>query len=423
VMYAQSRIGGLMEVTPDAGDSTESGGGAAEAQFVVAPLALLEGLPDAVVVAARDQRIVFVNGLAEELFGYAREELVGQPVNVLWPERVRELYTHNMERFFATEHPLRFSSEARGRRRDGSEFVGEMSWGIVATTEGPLLFAVGRDVTERRASEARTRAVARLGERALAGSEPRGLATDALELLRTTLPVGSGAVRLGDGAALASFGPPANDPMRLPIGPADELVLACERALTDEEIAVVHAVANILATALSRLRDEAKMRHEAVHDPLTGLANRVLLRDRMETALARSEREGSQTGVFFIDLDNFKRVNDLHGHAIGDAVLVELGARLKTALRPADTVARLGGDEFVAICEKVDEEVALALGQRIQDALSEPISAGRFHGALSASIGIAIGNENPNLLLAHADVALYRAKAEGRGCVQLFQTA
>jgi diguanylate cyclase (GGDEF)-like protein/PAS domain S-box-containing protein len=387
----------------------------------VAPLALLEGLPDAVVVAAADQTIVFVNALAEELFGYAQGELIGQPVNVLWPERLRARYTRNMERFFATEHPLRFSSEARGRRRDGSEFVGEMSWGIVATTQGPRLLAVGRDVTERQATEARTRAIARLGERALAGAEPGGLATDALELLRTTLPVASGAVRLGDGAALASFGPAPEDPMRLPIGPADELVLACERPLTDEEVGVVHAVANILATAISRLRDEARMRHEAVHDPLTGLANRVLLRDRLETALARADREGSETGVFFVDLDNFKRVNDLFGHATGDAVLVELGVRLKTALRPADTVARLGGDEFVAICEKVDEEVALGLGQRIQEALAEPITAGRFHGGLSASVGIALGHENPDVLLAHADVAVYRAKAEGRGCVQLFQ--
>lgn len=409
-----------MEVTAGAGGSAHGGGSPTERQLV-APLALLEGLPDAVVVAARDQKIVFVNALAEELFGYARAELVGQPVNVLWPEGVRELYTRNMERFFATEHPLRFSSEARGQRRDGSEFVGEMSWGIVETTGGPLLLAVGRDVTERRASEARTRAIARLGERALAGADPGGLATDALELLRTTLPIGSGAVRLGDGAALASFGPETLDPMRLPIGPADELVLACERPLADEEVGVVHAVANILATALSRLRHEARMRHEAVHDPLTGLANRILLRDRLETALARSEREGSETGVFFVDLDDFKRVNDLHGHATGDAVLVELGARLKTALRPADTVARLGGDEFVAICEKVDDEVALALGQRIQDALADPVSAGRFHGGLSASIGIALGHENLDLLLAHADVALYRAKAEGRGGVRLFQ--
>ena len=89
----------------------------------------------------------------------------------------------------------------------------------------------------------------------------------------------------------------------------------------------VRAVANTLATALARLRDEERMRHEALHDPLTGLANRTLLRDRLEHALARSGRDGGATGVVFVDLDNFKRVNDAYGHATGDAVLVELGKR------------------------------------------------------------------------------------------------
>ena len=88
------------------------------------------------VAAKRDGRIVFVNALAEELFGYPREELLGRPVQTLWPARVRERYTRNMELYFATEHPLRFSIAAWGLRRDGSEFIGEMSWGILETTAG-----------------------------------------------------------------------------------------------------------------------------------------------------------------------------------------------------------------------------------------------------------------------------------------------
>jgi diguanylate cyclase (GGDEF)-like protein len=198
-------------------------------------------------------------------------------------------------------------------------------------------------------------------------------------------------------------------------------VVACDRELTDEELGVVRAVANILTTALARLRNEERMRHDAVHDPLTGLANRILLRDRLELALARCEREGGETGVFFVDLDNFKHVNDVHGHATGDAVLAELGGRLQGALRPFDTVARLGGDEFVAICEQVDEDAALALGQRIQAAVRLPVAADGFRHGLSASIGIALGHANPDLLLAHADVAVYRAKAEGKGRIAVFQ--
>src|SRR5436305_14463754 len=119
--------------------------------------AILEGLPDAVVAADAAGRIVFVNALAVELFGYSRAELIGQPVQTLWPERVRDRYTRNMEVYFATERPMRFSVDAWGRRKDGTEFVGEMSWGVVRTSSGRLLLAVGRDISERRAAEARMR--------------------------------------------------------------------------------------------------------------------------------------------------------------------------------------------------------------------------------------------------------------------------
>src|ERR1700752_1827502 len=124
-------------------------------ELLLAPAAILEGLPDAVVASASDGRIVYVNALAEELFGYQRDELIGQPVEILWPARIRDRYTRNMQLYFATEHPLRFSTEAWGVRRDGSEFVGEMSWGIVETAAGKLLLAIGRDVSERRAAETR----------------------------------------------------------------------------------------------------------------------------------------------------------------------------------------------------------------------------------------------------------------------------
>jgi len=162
------------------------------------------------------------------------------------------------------------------------------------------------------------------------------------------------------------------------------------------------------------------MRHEALHDPLTGLANRTLLRDRLEHALVRFEREGSATGVLFIDLDNFKQINDEYGHATGDVVLVELGQRLRTAVRPGDTIARLGGDEFVVVCEDIDEQSALALGHRLQEAIRRPLTTGGVKHELSASIGLALGHSDPDALLSDADAAVYRAKAKGPGHVELF---
>jgi diguanylate cyclase (GGDEF)-like protein/PAS domain S-box-containing protein len=388
--------------------------------LLVAPAAVLEGLPDAVVAAARDGRIVFVNALAEELFGYPRCELIGQPVQTLWPERVRERYSRNMELYFATEHPMRFSTDAWGLRRDGSEFIGEMSWGIVETSAGALLLAVGRDISNQRDAEARLRAVAAMGGRALAGADPSDLAGEAIERLVKLLPVAAAEVRLADGSSLASHGTDSEAGLRFAIGSRDELLVAPARALAEEELSFVRAVANTLATALARVRDEERMRHEAVHDPLTGLANRTLLRDRLEHALARSERERGATAVLFVDLDNFKQVNDAHGHAAGDATLVELSRRLQTAVRPGDTIARLGGDEFVAACEHVDESSALAVGRRLLEAIGQPFTAGEVQHQVSASIGIALGHSDPDVLLANADAAAYRAKAAGRGRIELF---
>ena len=133
--------------------------------------ALLEGLPDAIVGARRDGSIVFVNALAEELFGYTEAQLLGRPISGLWPERVRERYERNTALYFQLEHPLRFTARAYGLRRDGSEFIGEMSWGIIETDDEPMLLAVGRDITERLEAERRLRrqsdeqaAVAALGQ-------------------------------------------------------------------------------------------------------------------------------------------------------------------------------------------------------------------------------------------------------------------
>jgi diguanylate cyclase (GGDEF)-like protein/PAS domain S-box-containing protein len=387
--------------------------------LLVAPAAILERLPDAVVAADRSGRIVFVNALAEELFGYPRDELLGQPVETLWPARVRERYVRNMELYFATEHPLRFSTAAWGLRRDGSEFIGEMSWGILETTGGPILLAVGRDVSERRAAEARLRAVAAIGERALGGADPADLAGQAISLLRTLLPIEGAELRVADGSSLAASGPVAEPDVRLAVGDGDELRITPTRALGQEELSFARAVASTLATALARLRSEQRTRYEALHDPLTGLANRTLLRDRLQHALARRER--GATAALFVDLDNFKQVNDAHGHATGDLVLAEVARRLHTAVRPGDTIARLGGDEFVAVCEGIDVEAALAVGRRLQDAIELPLVTDGVEHRLTASIGIALGDSDPDALLADADAASYRAKAAGGGRIEVFR--
>jgi diguanylate cyclase (GGDEF)-like protein/PAS domain S-box-containing protein len=403
----------------------------------IALLEVLEGLPDATVGATRDGRIVFVNRLAQAQFGYEREELLGQPIEMLWPERVRRRYRRNLDLYFELEHPLRFTERAYGRRKDGTEFIGEMSWGIVNSEDGPLLLAIGRNISDRLESEARLRrqsdqqaAVAALGERALRGVAPSELASEASERVRDVL--GAERVEVLEGpreiAAWAALGRSASS-VSVPIHTGDRVHGALvatsedEQAFGDEEGSFLQAIANVLAIGFSRLHLEEQMRQQALHDSLTGLANRTLCRDRILHALAVSEREDSNAAVLFVDVDNFKRVNDLFGHAAGDELLISLAARMVNAVRPADTVARLGGDEFVVVCESVDERTALALGWRVAAAVQEPILVAGSEHLLAASIGIALGSgagSDPDVLIGHADAAAYRAKERGSGRVELF---
>ncbi|MHB8572515.1 MAG: putative bifunctional diguanylate cyclase/phosphodiesterase [Candidatus Dormibacteria bacterium] len=169
---------------------------------------------------------------------------------------------------------------------------------------------------------------------------------------------------------------------------------------------------------------EEQLRHQAFHDPLTGVANRVLLRDRIEQAVARASG-GHRFVVAFIDLDHFKGVNDSVGHNAGDAVLVEVARRIVSSVRPVDTVARLGGDEFALLLDGVsDPEVALRLVQQVATALRLPISTHGDDWFLSASIGVAFSEHSggsSQSILRSADVAMYEAKRQGRDQVVIFQ--
>ncbi|MER6361954.1 EAL domain-containing protein [Kitasatospora sp. NPDC001527] len=162
---------------------------------------------------------------------------------------------------------------------------------------------------------------------------------------------------------------------------------------------------------------ERELTHRAFHDSLTGLANRVLFLDRVGHALSRGERSGAVTGVLFIDLDDFKVVNDTQGHAVGDELLVAVSLRISTALRASDTAARLGGDEFAVLVEDALEQADVgALAQGVLTAFTEPfrLSAGAVR--VSASIGVATTEDSVDAteLLSHADLALYSAKAAGK---------
>ncbi|MDP9333731.1 MAG: EAL domain-containing protein, partial [Actinomycetota bacterium] len=183
-------------------------------------------------------------------------------------------------------------------------------------------------------------------------------------------------------------------------------------------------VSGIIRDLSDRKRFEAQLAHQGLHDPLTGLPNRVMLTDRLEQALARVRRHDRMFGVLFVDLDRFKAVNDTLGHTVGDQLLVEAATRIQSAVRETDTVARLGGDEFVVLCEDIAGiHHATDFAERIIAALQTPFRFGADDTNVSASIGIALstdGSETADAILANADIAMYRAKDNGRSRYELF---
>ncbi len=163
---------------------------------------------------------------------------------------------------------------------------------------------------------------------------------------------------------------------------------------------------------------EQELRHQAFHDVLTGLANRSLFRDRLGHALARASRAARPTAVLYLDLDEFKEVNDRYGHVAGDRLLVAVGQRLRQATRAEDTVARLGGDEFAIIVEEHETAEAGVAAGRILGSLAAPFHVDGVEIAVRGSIGIGIGSavEDGDELLRRADIAMYAAKARGGDC-------
>ncbi len=180
---------------------------------------------------------------------------------------------------------------------------------------------------------------------------------------------------------------------------------------------------------------EDLLEHQALHDSLTGLVNRGVLMDRLSRVLARPAPDGSRVAVVFLDLDQFKWVNDSHSHAAGDSLLVDVARRLEEAIRPSDTLARFGGDEFVVLCEQLaDEDDVLALVDRLTQVLARPFvlrgAVGEADVRVTASMGVATASpawggspDQADLLIRDADIAMYRAKERGRARFELFDEA
>lgn len=190
-----------------------------------------------------------------------------------------------------------------------------------------------------------------------------------------------------------------------------------EREWKDFEIEALHTTASILAAAITRQRSDARIKHLATHDYLTNLPNRVLYEDHLRGAMIRAQRSKKWVGLFMIDLDQFKKINDVYGHPFGDKILIEVGKRLQESIRASDTVARIGGDEFVIIGEELaSAQDVNRVGEKILAAFKEPILCDNNCVSIYPSVGISIypkDSEENEELMRFADTALYQAKKHG----------
>jgi diguanylate cyclase (GGDEF)-like protein len=221
--------------------------------------------------------------------------------------------------------------------------------------------------------------------------------------------------------------------------PGVAIVLLCEEIDEQQALAALEAGAQdclakpdlgpmrlrrAVKFAIESKRSETQLAHEALHDPLTGLPNRALFLDRLGVALDRSRRSAGTITVLFLDVDNFKEVNDTFGHHTGDQILVGLGSRVKEMLRPMDTVSRFGGDEFTFLLEDLgDEREVVAIAQRISDSAGVPFRVDDAQVTITVSIGIAIVADPAipaDTVIQQADAAMYRAKEHGRARFELF---
>jgi diguanylate cyclase (GGDEF)-like protein/PAS domain S-box-containing protein len=400
-------------------------------------------------VDVETKRILEANAALHRSLGYAPEELKDMTLYDIVAHDQQSV-DRNIRRILAEGHHL--IGERRYRRKDGSFVDVEVSASAISYGGGEAMCIVAHGITERKkAEEALRRSEASLAE-----------AQRMAHLGSWEWDVRTGEVWWSDetfriyGFEPQAFVPTFEKLLVAVVHPEDKKMLsrAVEAALhedlpydfehrivrPDGEVRVVHRWAEVMRDesgeplrmvgavhdVTERKALEEQLQHQALHDPLTGLPNRALFTDRLRQALARAKRRGSEVAVLFMDLDNFKVINDSLGHKMGDRLLVALSKRVRDLLRPEDTVARLGGDEFIFLLEDTDMERAIRVAERVSERLREPFSLGGRRIFVTVSIGITFGSAKGIYaadLLRNADLAMYRAKHSGKGRYAIFEEA
>ena len=435
----------------------------------------------------RDGSLLDFNQSACTLLGYSRDELLALRAADIRTDVTPESLRSEIAELIETPGRIN-TVFTEYRRKDGSTFPVESRRNILVTPQGRVLVINSSDLSERRSAEKRRAAqaryqkkIARLGQTALAKRDAAELIEQAVQSVLEGL--GAGAVAyvergagerevvlrrvsgLGEPAAeIGIAGCPADSPLGRVLESSEPVVASAPwtdgaplpfdwarryssaaivavpgdrgargalcalseqpAAFGPEESRFLGAAASMVSAALYRLDSEARLTYLAQFDALTGLPNRALLSDRFSQTIVLARRRGVPIGVLFIDLDDFKLVNDTQGHAAGDDLLKETARRLQSAVRQGDTVARISGDEFAVILgDLARPDDAALVAQKIIDQLAAPVTVRAQELFVTASIGIATfpaDGDNAEALLGAADAAMYRAKQSGRNAFQFF---
>ena len=412
--------------------------------------ALVQSSSDLVFAMDRDGAVTYASPSCVKVLEYEPHELLG----VLNGELIHADDVDNLQAAIldATGSPGAATEISfRVRRRSGPwVWLEGLATNLLDDPAVAGIVINAKDVTERRTRFERETAISALGRDVLRATTLDAALTSATDAIATILHPRycrivmvpePDAGEAGDDRPheLTVATPPVDDSLmadgevprlRLPVGDPDH-PLAHIEVFQDEPIGrddeqFVGALAGIVFSATVRFRAEDAIRHQAMHDPLTELSNRVLFNDRLEQALARRARMPGYVGVMIVDLDGFKNVNDSLGHLVGDALLIAVADRFRTQLRGSDTIARLGGDEFAILVDTLDSvDQAGTVAQRVLDALVEPLQlpGQEREVAIGASVGIALTDDDARAdrLLSDADAAMYQAKRDGKGCYRVYR--
>lgn len=436
------------------------------------PADFVDLLLDAVCVVDSEGRFLFVSAAGERIFGYRPDEMVGMlMIDMVAPEdRARTLEA--ARQIMTGDYKPTF--ENCYLRKDGSRV--HILWSARWSQPDQARIAVAHDITERKRSEVVQAVLYAISEAVHTASDMCALYPQIHCIINNLLPAPGFTIALFDAArekldfpyhvhglddasvasaaahqSLCEYVSRTGQPLLLKRASPDTLpdalrdaaaqVAPCWLGLplasdngvigalvvmeasespcyTERDKELLQFVSIQIATAIERKRLQSELRHMAQHDALTGLPNRMLLLDRLDSALARARRNHHGFSLLYVDLDNFKPINDLHGHETGDKLLQEVARRISQCVRDTDTVARLGGDEFVVLLDRAclfgDAEL---VADKIRHELCSEIRVRALALHITASIGIAVypdHGDSAQLLLKHADDAMYQMKKRGQ---------